>query len=87
MSLADKLSRFLPVPWLEEVRYMDITPMCNELFDVLWEAPRNHNHYDDITKKLRTLFGLQLDNVKQADKSPSPLEHNILLKGFQPNIN
>ena len=35
MSLADKLSRFLPVPWMEKIRYMHITTTCNELLDVL----------------------------------------------------
>ena len=86
MSLADKLSRFQSVPWVEKVRYMDITDTCNELFDILWEAPRNVNKEKDIPAKLRILYGLQLDDVKQATKSSTPLEHNILRNGVSPNL-
>ena len=82
MDIADKLSRFQPVEWLEKVRYMDISPECDKLFDALWEAPRNHNHSDDISVRLRILYGLELDNAKEKTYSPSPLEHNILRTQF-----
>ena len=65
---------------------MDITDTCNELFDILWEAPRNLSKQEDISTKLRVIYGLQLDDVKQATKSSSPLEHNILRNGFLPNL-
>ena len=82
MTIADKLSRFLPVQWLETVKYMDILPACNQMFDILWEAPRNHSHQKDISTKLRALFGLQLENNVQTTFSVSPVEHNILQTQF-----
>ena len=83
MTLADKLSRFQQVQWVESVRYMNIQPACNDLFDILWEAPRNRNHQEDISTKLRNLFGLQLDKNAQPVDSFSPLEHNILRTTFK----
>ena len=78
MGRADKLSRFLPVPWRERVRKWDILDSCDKLFDKLWEAPRNLKDQKDVTKGLRALYGISLQEPIEQDHKPSPLEHNIL---------
>ena len=79
MSIADKLSRFQPVTMNEPVRYWDITEICDELFDVLWEAPRNIcKSVKDIPTGLRVLYGIDLREPKTKDIQITPQTHNIL---------
>ena len=79
MRIADKLSRFIPVEWDQAAVQVDITKECNELFDVLWEAPRNLPHKKDISTSLRQAYGLLLDLDQPVVQTTSvTTEHNIL---------
>ena len=83
MSYADKLSRFQPVPWQEPVRYWNILDTCNELFDVLWEAPRNIcKSVKDIPTGLRVLYGIDLMEPIEKDSKNTVPEHDILRAPF-----
>ena len=79
MCLADRLSRFQHVPWTEPVRCWNILDTCNELFDVLWEAPRNIcKSAKDIPTGLRILYGIDLRKPIEKEKQCTVTEHNIL---------
>ena len=79
MRIADKLSRFQQVHWSEPVRCWNILDKCNELFDVLWEAPRNIcKSVKDIPTGLRVLYGIDLREPIEKEKGYILPDHNIL---------
>ena len=61
MRQADRLSRYEPTQWYESVEKIDILKECNEVFDILWEAPRNLPSRKDISKEIRKEFNIELE--------------------------
>ena len=79
MVLADQLSRFKAVDLNKDAIKCSIEKECNELLDVLFEAPRNLPKQRDLSTNVRQMYNILLEDTSSCVKEASmKQEYNIL---------
>ena len=79
MVFADQLSRFKAVDLNKDAINCSIKKECNELLDVLFEAPRNLPKQQDLSTDVRQMYNILLEDTSSSVKKASiKQKYNIL---------